>query len=223
MSSAKNKRIGYQYDHLFTPTHTTAQIYDTAVQSVVSSAMEGYHSSVFAYGQTASGKTYTMQGTHNHPGIVPLAVEECFDVATSSRFREFLLRVSYMEIYNEQIIDLLSPGSLTAGRVGGGVRIYEHKTAGVVVKGLKEEVVVSQEQVFALICAGEAHRHVGSTTMNANSSRSHTIFRLVIESRAKSAEADEGEATSVRVSTLSLVDLAGSESVKQSNTEGERR
>ena len=138
--------------------------------------MEGYHGSVFAYGQTSTGKTYTMQGTGDSPGIVPLAVHHCFNYIGASTEREFLLRVSYMEIYNEQINDLFSPSN-------NSIRIYEHKGKGVVVKGMKEEVVISPEQVFALITAGEAHRHIGATEMNENSSRSHTIFRLVIESR----------------------------------------
>jgi hypothetical protein len=211
MSTAKNKRIAYQFDHLFPPSSATDSIYSTGVRSVVLASMMGYHSSVFTYGQTASGKTFTMQGTGSSPGIIPLAVNECFDYAynKANESREFLLRVGYIEIYNETIVDLLSPRSVNS------VRIYENK-GGVVVKGMKEEVVVSPEHVFALISSGEAHRHVGSTNMNANSSRSHTIFRLVIESK-------QHDETSVRVSTLSLVDLAGSESVKQSNTTGERR
>ena len=219
----RSKRTAYAFDKIFYPMSKSLTVYNEVVRPVVAAAMEGYHSSVFAYGQTATGKTFTMQGTADDPGIVPLAVHDCFKCIRGShkttRDREFLLRMSYMEIYNEQINDLLSPSSLQS------IRIYEQRGKGVVVKGMKEEVVISAEQVFALVAAGEAHRHIGSTEMNASSSRSHTIFRLVIESKAVNHSirgAEDGKST-VRVSTLSLVDLAGSESIKQSNTTGERQ
>ena len=215
-TSEKSKKTAYGFDHLFFPVSKTVEIYNMAVKSIVAAALEGYHGSVFAYGQTATGKTFTMQGTADEPGIVPLAVHDCFSYIRQrngmSKDREFLLRMSYMEIYNEQINDLLSPSSLQT------IRIYESRGKGVVVKGMKEEVVISAEQVFALVAAGEAHRHIGSTEMNANSSRSHTIFRLVIESKAMNTNSK----SKVRVSTLSLVDLAGSESVKSTHTSGER-
>ncbi|GMH91531.1 hypothetical protein TL16_g12084 [Triparma laevis f. inornata] len=204
----------YAFDHLFYPSSQTASIYNLAVKNVVEASMSGYHGSVFAYGQTATGKTYTMQGTGASPGIVPLAVTDCFRYISSCDDREFLLRVSYMEIYNEQINDLFAPSTLNS------IRIYEHKGKGVVIKGMKEEVVMSPDQVFALVAAGEAHRHIGATEMNENSSRSHTIFRLVIESRAVRGTKN---GSGVRVSTLSLVDLAGSESAAQANTKGSRR
>ena len=153
--------------------------------------------------------------------------------------REFLLRVSYMEIYNEQIFDLLAPPP-PEGRGNGpasparqsSIRIFESKAEGVVIRGLKEEIVTSPEQVFALLAAGEARRRTGSTNMNKQSSRSHSIFRLIVEStgRRRGAE-DSGDKDSasastsgpVRVSTLSLVDLAGSESVKATGATGSRQ
>ncbi|GMH96946.1 hypothetical protein TrST_g6266 [Triparma strigata] len=212
--NSKNKRTAYAFDHLFYPNSQTASIYNLAVKNVVEASMGGYHGSVFAYGQTSTGKTYTMQGTGDNPGVVPLAVTDCFRYIEESKDREFLLRVSYMEIYNEQINDLFAPSSVNS------IRIYEHRGKGVVIKGMKEEVVMSPDQVFALVSAGEAHRHIGATEMNENSSRSHTIFRLVIESRALRGRKN---GNGVTVSTLSLVDLAGSESAAQANTKGSRR
>ena len=194
------------------------------------SSLEGYHGSVFAYGQTSTGKTHTMQGTADAPGVVPLAVHDVFRniKQNTCRNREFLLRVSYMEIYNEQINDLLHPGS---NSVSGGIRIFESKTDGVVIRGLKEEVVVTPEQVFALIAAGEAQRHVGATSLNEHSSRSHTIFRLLIESRNTAGtsrqmarkKGSKQAVDPVRVSSLSLVDLAGSESAKLTGATGQRK
>ncbi|CAM9422129.1 unnamed protein product, partial [Laminaria digitata] len=215
-SSLRNRGTGgmFTYDHLFNPHSDTEQIYESAVRRVILATMGGYHGSVFAYGQTSTGKTHTMQGTEEQPGVIPLAIEECFSyVSTSNDDREFLFRVSYLEIYNEQINDLLCPASTMAN-----VRIMESKKLGVQLQGVKEEVVISPQQVYALISAGEAQRHVGSTDANKNSSRSHTIFRMVIESRSRSSQG----ARSV-MSTLSLVDLAGSESVRLANTHGQRQ
>ena len=176
-----------------------------------------------------------MQGTHDHPGIVPLAVNEAFEFIKNSTGREWLMRMSYLEIYNEQIFDLLNTnaaavtskrrGSLGRGAQGVApstkknkeIKIFEQKGRGMVIKNLTETVVIAKEQVFGLIQSGEAQRHVGSTQLNKNSSRSHTIFRLVIESKPQFSSG------SVRVSTLSLVDLAGSESVKQARTTGIRK
>jgi len=235
-----SKTLAYQFDRIYDHEINTNTIYDHCCRNVVTKAMEGYHGSVFSYGQTSTGKTYTMQGTPNDPGIVPLAVEEAFGYisSTSGTNREWLMRMSYLEIYNEQIFDLLcttNPGALApsnpTAKLGGGtktsssikarrnreIKIFEQKGKGVVIKNLTEMVVISKDQVFGLIQSGEAQRHVGSTQLNKNSSRSHTIFRLVIESKSQFSN------SAVRVSTLSLVDLAGSESVKQAKTTGVRK
>ncbi|CAM9997146.1 unnamed protein product, partial [Phaeothamnion confervicola] len=196
----------YSFDHLFPPEARTERIYGKAVKKVVLAAMEGYHGTVFAYGQTGSGKTHTMQGTRSEPGVIRLAVEECFArLATADADRDYLFRMSYLEIYNEQINDLLCPA-------GTNLRIFDGRDGVSSVRGLKEEVVISPEQIYALIAAGEAQRHVGATDANLTSSRSHTIFRLTIERVGKAGIC----------SSLSLVDLAGSESARLSNTTGER-
>lgn len=201
----------YTLDRVYGPESSTSHLFQHSVRAVVESAMDGYHASVFAYGQTSTGKTFTMSGTKSHPGILPLAIEDCFRlIETLDSPREYLLRVSYMEIYNEQIIDLLSANPQP-------VRIFE-KGGDVVVRGLSEEVVSSPAQVFSLICEGETRRQVGSTNMNKHSSRSHTIFRVWIESRSS-----EYEHSAVRISSLSLVDLAGSESIRLTGSTGERR
>ena len=215
--SASTTRIqgrthSFTLDRVFGPTATTALVFDHSVRPIVESAMDGYHASVFAYGQTNTGKTYTMSGTKENPGIVPLAVEDCFRlIDTLDTPREYLLRVSFLEIYNEQIIDLLTTNPQP-------VRIFETNNGDVVVRGLSEEVVSSPAQVFSLICQGETRRQVGSTNMNKHSSRSHTIFRIWIESRST-----EQPHSNVRVSSLSLVDLAGSESIRLTGSTGERR
>jgi centromeric protein E len=218
--------------------------------------------------QTNSGKTHTMTGSPktNESGIIRLAVEDIFrHIQTQScSQREYLLRVSYLEIYNEQIYDLLAPQSNSnAQRFGSNlqhhhlppstsVRIFESRTEGVQIRGLREEIVTCPSDVFSLLDLGDARRKVGSTGMNSSSSRSHSVFRLVLESRVSSSKSsgpfassnssvasDADSVTSgkssvtqslgtavkgpVRISSLSLVDLAGSESVKATGSIGVRQ
>ncbi|KAH1039229.1 hypothetical protein J1N35_040972 [Gossypium stocksii] len=206
-----NPSIAYAYDRVFGPTTTTRHVYDVAAQHVVSGAMEGINGTIFAYGVTSSGKTHTMHGDQRSPGIIPLAVKDAFSIIQETPNREFLLRVSYLEIYNEVVNDLLNPA-------GQNLRIRED-AQGTFVEGVKEEVVLSPAHALSLIAAGEEHRHVGSTNFNLLSSRSHTIFTLTIES-SSCGENSEGEA--VNLSQLNLIDLAGSESSKAETT-GVRR
>ncbi|XP_034693163.1 kinesin-like protein KIN-7K, chloroplastic isoform X3 [Vitis riparia] len=173
--------------------------------------MEGINGTIFAYGVTSSGKTHTMHGDQRSPGIIPLAVKDAFSIIQETPSREFLLRVSYLEIYNEVVNDLLNPA-------GQNLRIRED-LQGTFVEGIKEEVVLSPAHALSLIAAGEEHRHVGSTNFNLLSSRSHTIFTLTIES-SPCGENSEGEA--VNLSQLNLIDLAGSES-SRAETTGVRR
>ncbi|TYH02657.1 hypothetical protein ES288_A09G158400v1 [Gossypium darwinii] len=202
-----NQTTAYAYDRVFGPTTTTRQVYDVAAQHVVSGAMEGINGTIFAYGMTSSGKTHTMHGDQRSPGIIPLAVKDAFSIIQETPSREFLLRVSYLEIYNEVVNDLLNPA-------GQNLRIRED-AQGTFVEGIKEEVVLSPAHALSLIAAGEEHRHVGSTNFNLLSSRSHTIFTLTIESSLY-GENSEGEA--VNLSQLNLIDLAGSESSKVETT-----
>ncbi|XP_022863726.1 kinesin-like protein KIN-7K, chloroplastic isoform X1 [Olea europaea var. sylvestris] len=150
-------------------------------------------------------------GDQRSPGIIPLAVKDAFSIIQETPSREFLLRVSYLEIYNEVVNDLLNPA-------GQNLRIRED-SQGTFVEGIKDEVVLSPAHALSLIAAGEEHRHVGSTNFNLLSSRSHTIFTLTIES-SPYGENCEGEA--VTLSQLNLIDLAGSESSKAETT-GVRR
>ncbi|CAH8260168.1 unnamed protein product [Arabidopsis lyrata] len=206
-----NPTIAYAYDRVFGPTTTTRNVYDIAAHHVVNGAMEGVNGTIFAYGVTSSGKTHTMHGDQRSPGIIPLAVKDAFSIIQETPNREFLLRISYMEIYNEVVNDLLNPA-------GQNLRIREDKQ-GTFVEGIKEEVVLSPAHALSLIAAGEEQRHVGSTNFNLLSSRSHTIFTLTIES---SPLGDKSKGEAVHLSQLNLVDLAGSESSKV-ETSGVRR
>ncbi|TPX42543.1 hypothetical protein SeMB42_g05089 [Synchytrium endobioticum] len=220
----------FYYDNVATGSDNHA-LYESAIRKLVWSAMEGYNGTVFAYGQTASGKTFTMMGNEDEPGVIPQAIDDVFSyIREQPTDREFLLRVSYMEIYNETIRDLLTPDQTD-------LRIYEDRKAGVYVSPLKEEIVTTPKQVLKVLARGETLRHVGTTDWNDRSSRSHTIFQMIIESRDRSASSSAaspkplgspGSRVSpptssrssisggsqqgpVTISQLNLIDLAGSE------------
>lgn len=209
----RNKKLvtDFRYDQVFMGSNN-AVVYSQSVKNLVWSCMEGYNGTVFAYGQTSSGKTYTMTGTEFQPGVIPQAVEDVFAyIHQSAGKREFLLRVSYMEIYNESVRDLLSPETRD-------LRIHEDKKRGVYVSPLKEEIVTTPKQVMRVIQRGESNRHVSTTDYNEHSSRSHTIFQMVIESRDNSSLSSPAQlrkggkgSNAVRISLLNLIDLAGSE------------
>ncbi|KAL8556171.1 hypothetical protein ACS0TY_003820 [Phlomoides rotata] len=200
-----NPMTAYAFDRVFGPNTITEEVYEVAAQPVVKAAMDGINGTVFAYGVTSSGKTHTMHGDQNCPGIIPLAIKDVFSIIQDTPGREFLLRVSYLEIYNEVINDLLDP-------TGQNLRVRED-AQGTYVEGIKEEVVLSPGHALSFIAAGEEHRHVGSNNFNLFSSRSHTIFTLMIESSAPGDEYD-----GVIFSQLNLIDLAGSESSKTETT-----
>ncbi|CAM6007910.1 unnamed protein product [Sphagnum balticum] len=210
----------FSFDTIFGTSAKNADIYEQHAKAVVLSAVAGFNGTVFAYGQTSSGKTYTMRGSQAEPGVTWLAVDDVFRSIQEMSNREFLIRVSYMEIYNEEIKDLLSTDNRK-------LQIHESLERGVFVAGLREEIVDSVEQVLGLLESGEAQRHFGETNMNMYSSRSHTIFRMVIESRDKSQDDQDSDPDScasdaVRVSALNLVDLAGSERIAKTGAGGVR-
>ncbi|KAL7420485.1 Kinesin-like protein kip2 [Cryptotrichosporon argae] len=209
------------FDRILPPVADNAQAYDTSARSHVQSAMDGFNAVIFAYGQTASGKTFTLTGSPSDPGIIPLAISDLFGQIRSTPDREFLLRASYLELYNETIIDLLSPE-------GRELSLSEGKKKGeVVINGLTECAVRTEGEVRRLLASGEERRKVGGTDWNQRSSRSHCVFRIVIESRSRSIvdgtrTPGKGDKTT-RISTLSIIDLAGSErhtSSKERNAEG---
>ncbi|PNS18970.1 Kinesin-like protein tea2 [Sphaceloma murrayae] len=200
----------FRYDNVFSTQDDNSRVYDASAKRLVRRVMEGYHGTVFAYGITGTGKTFSMQGTAASPGIIPLAITDIFSYIREHADREFLLRVSYLEIYNEKIFDLLSPNS------GGGpseeIKLREDAKRGVYATPLKEEIVQSPTQLLRVIARGDMARRTGSTQFNARSSRSHAVVQIVVESRERTTGSSADELPSgVLVSTLSLIDLAGSE------------
>ncbi|KAF3789854.1 Kinesin-related protein 4 [Nymphaea thermarum] len=214
--SLHNQPTKFDFDRIFKEESKNSDIYQARAKDIVRATVRGFNGTVFAYGQTNSGKTHTMRGKPTEPGVIPLAVNDLFHVISEVEDREFLLRMSYMEIYNEEINDLLVPEHRK-------LQIHESLERGIFVAGLREEIVVSPEQVLEFMEFGESHRHIGETNMNVYSSRSHTIFRMIIESRERHDGCDaESPCDAVRVSVLNLVDLAGSERVAKTGAEGVR-
>ncbi|GFP80821.1 kinesin-related protein 4 [Phtheirospermum japonicum] len=211
-----NQPSKFEFDQIFGEDCKTQDVYRARTRDIVAAAVQGFNGTVFAYGQTSSGKTHTMRGSSSEPGVIPLAVHDLFNIIQQDMDREFLLRMSYMEIYNEEINDLLAPEHRK-------LQIHESIERGIFVAGLREEIVASADQVLERMEYGESHRHIGETNMNVYSSRSHTIFRMIIESREKSDDAEaELSCDAVRVSVLNLVDLAGSERAAKTGAEGVR-
>ncbi|XP_023493371.1 centromere-associated protein E isoform X3 [Equus przewalskii] len=205
----------FNFDRVFDSDESTKNVYEEIAVPIIDSAIQGYNGTVFAYGQTASGKTYTMMGSKDYLGVIPRAIHDIFQKIKKFPDREFLLRVSYMEIYNETITDLLCDTQKMKPLI-----IREDFNRNVYVADLTEEVVYTPEMALKWITKGEKNRHYGITKMNQRSSRSHTIFRMILESREKGEPSNcEG---SVKVSHLNLVDLAGSERAAQTGAEGVR-
>ncbi|KAF3052938.1 hypothetical protein E8E11_001861 [Didymella keratinophila] len=223
----------YIYDNVFDTQDNNARVYDATAKRLVRRVMEGYHGTVFAYGMTGTGKTFSMQGTATNPGVIPLAITDIFSYIRETPHREFLLRVSYLEIYNEKINDLLAGSAIGMGGHSGPqeeIKLREDSKRGVYATPLKEEIVQSPTQLLRVISRGDQARRVAGTQFNARSSRSHAVVQIVVESRERasgpSLSGDKRSAIipgGVRVSTLSLIDLAGSEKAaddKERRTEG---
>uniref|UniRef100_A0AAQ6IUF4 Centromere-associated protein E n=1 Tax=Anabas testudineus TaxID=64144 RepID=A0AAQ6IUF4_ANATE len=213
-----NSTKSFSFDRVFTAEETTNQLYQDIAKPLVVSTVEGYNGTIFAYGQTSSGKTFTMMGSNHIPGVIPLAVEDVFQTIKNCPKKEFLLRVSYMEIYNETVTDLLVDSWKRKP-----LEVRETINKNIYVADLTEELVTSPAQALAWIRKGEKNRHYGKTKMNQRSSRSHTIFRMILESRERSDPVSgENADGAIIVSHLNLVDLAGSERASQTGAEGAR-
>lgn len=184
---------------------------------VLDNAWEGYHCCLFAYGQTGAGKSYSMVGYGKNKGIVPTSCEEIFTriSANTERGLSFEVMTSMIEIYNEQVQDLLMPAN---ARPKKGLDIRENQQLGIYIDGVTKRAVDSYLSIEATMDEGTTNRTVGSTLMNATSSRAHTVITIEF----KQVSTLEGGAKGSKVSMINLVDLAGSEKAGQSGASGDR-
>ncbi|KAI9065179.1 kinesin heavy chain [Trametes sanguinea] len=206
------EKDGFTFDRVFPPGTKQHEVFDYGVKDIVKDVLDGYNGTIFAYGQTGSGKTFTMMGADiDSPelkGLIPRITEQIFQsIVESDAHLEYLVKVSYMEIYLERIRDLLAPQN-------DNLQVHEEKSKGVYVKGLSDFYVSSAQEVYEIMRQGGAARVVSSTNMNAESSRSHSIFLITIQQRNTETGAQKN-------GNLYLVDLAGSEKVGKTGASGQ--
>ncbi|CAA7262764.1 unnamed protein product [Cyclocybe aegerita] len=236
-SSSAGSNTSFNFDAVLTGS-ANKPVYTAVARSHVHAAMEGFNAVIFAYGQTASGKTFTLSGDEDEPGIIPRAMRDVFGFIKRTSEREYLLRCSYLEIYNETIVDLLAPPMMAKT---SPVQIQGGAGGEIILAPLREEVVTSLKSVKDVLKRGEGNRRTACTDWNERSSRSHSVLRLVVESRERGSSSPSeddhddvpslngrqtpglnGRQTpgprlqarggrSVQTSVLSLIDLAGSE------------
>uniref|UniRef100_A0A3B4H8R3 Kinesin family member 15 n=1 Tax=Pundamilia nyererei TaxID=303518 RepID=A0A3B4H8R3_9CICH len=219
---AKPEPRTFTYDHVADMDTTQDAVFSSVAKNIVESCMNGYNGTIFAYGQTGSGKTFTMLGpseldnfTDDLRGVIPRSFEYLFflinrEVERSSQSKSFLCKCSFIEIYNEQIYDLLDTASAS-------LFLRENIKKGVFVEGVVEKFVNSAAEAYQVLSMGWRNRRVASTSMNRESSRSHAVFTMTLESKESI-----NEVVNIRMSQLNLVDLAGSERQKDTHTEGSR-
>uniref|UniRef100_A0A8C8VHB3 Kinesin-like protein unc-104 n=1 Tax=Pelusios castaneus TaxID=367368 RepID=A0A8C8VHB3_9SAUR len=185
-------------------------------ENILQNAFDGYNACIFAYGQTGSGKSYTMMGTADQPGLIPRLCSSLFERAQKEENEEqsFKVEVSYMEIYNEKVRDLLDPkGSRQS------LKVREHNVFGPYVDGLSKLAVASYKDIESLMSEGNKSRTVAATNMNEESSRSHAVFKIILTHTLYDVQSGtSGE----KVGKLSLVDLAGSERATKTGAAGDR-
>ena len=191
-------------------------VFDTLGRQILDNAWKGYHCCLFAYGQTGAGKSYSMVGYGTNKGIVPISCEEIFKRISSNTdpSLHFEVEVSMLEIYNEKVQDLLTPPSK---RPPSGLKIRESKAVGIFVEGLTKYPVMSYEEISQKMDEGYENRTIGSTVMNATSSRAHTIVTIEFNQVQTI-----GTTKSAKLSKINLVDLAGSERQKSTEATGDR-
>ncbi|XP_049975617.1 chromosome-associated kinesin KIF4A isoform X3 [Alexandromys fortis] len=208
----------FTYDFVFDPSTEQEEVFNTAVAPLIKGIFKGYNATVLAYGQTGSGKTYSMGGAYTAEqehestiGVIPRVIQLLFQEINKKSDFEFTLKVSYLEIYNEEILDLLCPS-----REKTQINIREDPKEGIKIVGLTEKTVLVASDTVDCLEQGNNSRTVASTAMNSQSSRSHAIFTISVEQRKKN------DKNSNFRSKLHLVDLAGSERQKKTKAEGDR-
>eukprot|EP00802_Teleaulax_amphioxeia_P005785 Tamp_05789.p1 GENE.Tamp_05789~~Tamp_05789.p1 ORF type:complete len:848 (-),score=228.85 Tamp_05789:334-2757(-) len=205
----------YTFDQVYDSTTQQKYLFETTAQPIIDCVLQGYNGTVFAYGQTGTGKSHTMEGQWEPPelrGIIPRAFLHIFERIEDTHDQNFLVRASYLEIYNEEVRDLLSKDPKNR------LDIKEDVERGVYVKDLTSYVVKGVTEMENVLLAGKKNRSVGATLMNQDSSRSHSIFTIVIESSGTGADGEKH----IKAGKLNLVDLAGSERQSKTGATGDR-
>ncbi|XWS53207.1 hypothetical protein CRYUN_Cryun11dG0138300 [Craigia yunnanensis] len=227
-----NKQIDrtFLFDKVFGPSSQQKELFDLAVSPIVNEVLEGYNCTIFAYGQTGTGKTYTMEGGARKKngefptdaGVIPRAVKQIFDILEAQN-AEYSMKVTFLELYNEEVTDLLAPEETTKfvdDKSKKPIALMEDGKGGVFVRGLEEEIVTTANEIYKILEKGSARRRTAETLLNKQSSRSHSIFSITIHIKECTPEGEE----MIKCGKLNLVDLAGSENISRSGArEGRAR
>ncbi|XP_022847001.1 kinesin-like protein KIN-5D [Olea europaea var. sylvestris] len=227
-----NKQIDrtFFFDKVFGPSSQQKDLYDQAVCPIVFEVLEGYNCTIFAYGQTGTGKTYTMEGGArkkngefpSDAGVIPRAVRQIFDILEDQN-AEYSMKVTFLELYNEEITDLLASEECPKfldDKSKKPIALMEDGKGGVFVRGLEEEIVTTANEIYKILEKGSAKRRTAETLLNKQSSRSHSIFSITIHIKECTPEGEE----MIKCGKLNLVDLAGSENISRSGArEGRAR
>ncbi|XP_040947146.1 kinesin-like protein KIN-5B isoform X2 [Gossypium hirsutum] len=227
-----NKQVDrvFTFDKVFGPKAQQRTIYDQAIAPIVNEVLDGFNCTVFAYGQTGTGKTYTMEGGMRNKGgdlpaeagVIPRAVRQIFDTLEAQN-ADYSMKVTFLELYNEEITDLLAPeesSRYAEDRQRKPISLMEDGKGCVIVRGLEEEAVYSANEIYTLLERGAAKRRTADTLLNKRSSRSHSVFSITVHIK----ESAVGDEELIKCGKLNLVDLAGSENISRSGArEGRAR
>jgi kinesin family protein 6/9 len=193
-------------------------MYEVCGEEITKSVLDGYNGTVMAYGQTGAGKTFTMSGgstDYKQRGITPRSIQHIFRQISERPEYAFVVRVSYVEIYNESMYDLLSTAEGAPADAGSGDLNIIETANGIAVKGLTHLIATTEQEALNYLFEGETNRQIAAHQLNRNSTRSHCVFTLHVESRSRVESSEK-----VIRGKLNLVDLAGSERVKKTGSEG---
>uniref|UniRef100_A0A672F709 Kinesin-like protein n=1 Tax=Salarias fasciatus TaxID=181472 RepID=A0A672F709_SALFA len=211
LNKRANKDLKFVFDHVFGENATQVDIFENTMKVVLDSVMNGFNCTVFAYGATGAGKTHTMLGSQDDPGVMYRTMTELFNRMDDAKDeKEFTVAFSYLEVYNEQIRDLLANA--------GPLAVREDGSKGVVVQGLTLHKPKSAEHILEALDSGNRNRTQHPTDMNATSSRSHAVFQIYLRQQDKTASLNPN----VCIAKMSLIDLAGSERASATNAKGAR-
>eukprot|EP00158_Paraphelidium_tribonemae_P007080 Partr_v1_DN28102_c0_g1_i2_m55385 putative Kinesin family member len=218
MATKEGDKKTFTFDSVFGIDSVQTDVYKQSAYPIIEAVLDGYNGTIFAYGQTGSGKTHTMMGelsSQENYGILPNAIQHIFThISQKGSSTNFLVRATFLELYNEEIRDLLSPDFKKLD--------LKEDANGVYVKDGSSFVIQNAEELMKLVDKGNSKRVVAATAMNATSSRSHSIFTITVESADKIEGAAEDGDSHVRVGKLHLVDLAGSERQSKTLATGDR-
>ncbi|KAJ2162501.1 tubulin-dependent ATPase kip3 [Coemansia sp. RSA 552] len=214
-SNKRHKDIRFVFDRVYGEESSQREVYEGTTRGLLDSVMSGYNATVFAYGATGCGKTYTISGCPEDPGVIFLTMQELFErVSAAEDEKTTEVTLSYLEVYNETIRDLLVDDGVPAVPLA----LREDLKQGVTVAGLSEHVPRSVDEVMALMMRGNENRTMSPTEANAVSSRSHAVLQVHVKQKPKAG----GLQTDVTTATLSLIDLAGSERATVARNNGAR-